>query len=231
MASPRTKEAPPANNADRIHIRITSSTTGGTAVHLVPRTQIKTSAFLLSQLSQPTISIHWNGTLDIFTTYLSWLATHTLSPSSPTTRSDYTIWIRAWGMGQILQDLVYQYTALSTILDGLHHWKGQGTPPFIYALTSQLVRTIYAETPPDAELHCIIVDAIVRFGNAQDFEHFASDEGYPGKFFRDVMVALGKAKERKVVGVPPVPPFAKEAVLPPFWDEEVEMETRRQGEY
>jgi hypothetical protein len=99
----------------------------------------KTSAFLLSQLSQPTISIHWNGTLDVFTTYLSWLATHTLSPSSPTTRSDYTILICVWGMGQILQDPVYQYTALSTILDGLHHWKGQGTPPFIYALTSQLV--------------------------------------------------------------------------------------------
>jgi hypothetical protein len=134
-------------------------------------------------------------------------------------------------MGQILQDPVYQYTALSTILDGLHHWKGQGTPPFIYALTSQLVRTIYAETPPDAELRCIIVDAVVRFGNAQDFEHFASDEGYPGKFVRDAMVALGKAKERKGVVrgemmVPPPPPFAKEAVLSPFWDAQMEVAER-----
>jgi hypothetical protein len=62
---------------------------------------------------------------------------------------------------------------------------------------------------------------VVRFGNAQDFEHFASDEGYPGKFVRDVMVALGKAKEQKGVVreemmVPPPPPFAKEAVLSLF---------------
>jgi hypothetical protein len=134
-------------------------------------------------------------------------------------------------MGQILQDHVYQYTALSRILDGLHHWKGQGTPPFIYALTSQLVRTIYAESPPDVELYCIIVDAVVRFGNAQDFEHFASDEGYPGKFVRDVMAALGKAKEQKGVVheemmVPPPPPFVKEAVLSPLWDAQVEMAER-----
>jgi hypothetical protein len=76
----------------------------------------------------------------------------------------------------------------------------------------------------------------VRFGNAQDFEHFASDEGYPdegypGKFVRDAMVALGKAKERKGVVrremmVPPPPPFAKEAVLSPFWDAQVEVAER-----
>jgi hypothetical protein len=71
----------------------------------------------------------------------------------------------------------------------------------------------------------------VLFGNAQDFEHFASDEGYPGKFVREVMVVLGRAKERKGVVregmmVPPPPPFAKEAVLSPFWDAQVEMAER-----
>jgi hypothetical protein len=99
-------------------------------------------------------------------------------------------------------------------------------------------------------LRNFVVSAIIKFGNEEDYEHFGSGEaGYLGGFVRDIMVGLGRAKyvaneearargivvsrrgggvmvpSREVVStVPPLPPpFAKEAVLPPFWNAETEL--------
>jgi hypothetical protein len=140
------------------------------------------------------------------------------------------------GMGQTLQDAVYQDQVLLSILARLDAWRSNNTPPFIYALTSPLVATIYRETPPSATLCKFITDAIVCFGNEDDVEHFRNDTGYPEAFVRDVMVALGKAKRRSeqrvvMVASAATPGFLERAggkgVPRPFWNEERECGERK----
>jgi hypothetical protein len=61
-----------------------------------------------------------------------------------------------------------------------------------------------------------IVDAVVRFGTVEDFEHFKNDPRYPVEFIRDAMVGLARAREKGVVKtMPPPPPFTH---VPPFFD-------------
>jgi hypothetical protein len=69
---------------------------------LLHNPHILTYTLLLSHLHKPTISIYWNGTLDIFPPYLSWLTTHTTP--SPSTKGSYTVLICACGFEQTLQD-------------------------------------------------------------------------------------------------------------------------------
>jgi hypothetical protein len=102
---------------------------------------------------------------------------------------------------------------MSFIMSRLQAWTSNGTPPFIYALTSDLVGLVYNLTSEDAPLRHLLVDAAARFGRVVDFEHFKEDNVYRIEFVKDVLVALAKEKEKngaqgdeETLVSPPPPP-------------------------
>jgi hypothetical protein len=110
---------------------------------------------------------------------------------------------------------------MSSIISGLQAWTGNGTPPFIYALTSDLMGVVIDFTSEAAPLRRLLVDAVARFGRVEDFEHFKGDNGYRIEFIKDVLVALSKEKEKNGVqedeetSPPPPPPPSPPTPHPP----------------
>lgn len=136
--------------------------------------------------------------------YKAWLYTNKISTTAElrgnsqpaeTTKSAYVDLICCWGMGQTLGDVKFQNMVMEEILRRLQAWTGTGTNPFVYALTSSVVGSVYAETAIESPLRRLIVDTAVRLGKVEDFEHFRNDPGYPLGFVKDLMVVLAKEKE------------------------------------
>jgi hypothetical protein len=102
-------------------------------------------------------------------------------------------------MGQVLDDMLFQDMVISSIIERLRKWDeaDKGTPPFVYALTSSLVTGIYTSEGEECLLRKLIVDAVARFGKTLDFEHFGEDRGHPVEFIREIMVALGRLKDKR----------------------------------
>jgi hypothetical protein len=117
-------------------------------------------------------------------------------PTLETTAKEHIDLICCWGLGQTLQDETYQDMLMSYIISRLQAWTSNGTPPFIYALTSDLVGLVYNLTSEDAPLRHLLVDAAARFGRVEDFEHFKEDNVYRIEFVKDVLVALPRRRKR-----------------------------------
>ncbi|KAF1849501.1 uncharacterized protein K460DRAFT_394319 [Cucurbitaria berberidis CBS 394.84] len=227
-----------SEDADKVRVRI-SNTTNAFVEHTIQRSLITTSAVLISQLHHPSIHIHWNGTLDVFAMYRAWLYSRDVltkselvgkDPSVGTTKFEYINLIACWGMGQTLQDAVYQELVISSVIQRLQTWTGTDTPPFIYALTAPVVDGVWRETVAGAPIRRLIIDTTARLGHAADFQHFREDSGYPIAFIKDLMVALGRGNDLQITRgsslkrnqpahpkfpLPPPPPPATATSRPP----------------
>lgn len=97
-------------------------------------------------------------------------------------------------MGQTIEDPAYQDMVRSEIIRRVQGWKNHDTPPFVYALESEVVTNMYDDTAKDAPTRRLMVDAAAGFGRVEAYEHFKADSNYSSKFIRDMMVAFGKEK-------------------------------------
>ncbi|CAO2651823.1 Nn.00g001060.m01.CDS01 [Neocucurbitaria sp. VM-36] len=250
MAPPNNQNLPRHSNkkVDTVHIHIINNV-NASVEHTIPRSLIRSSAVLLAHPHAPIIHFYWHGTLGVFDMYRAWLQTHKVltnsevaskDPSAGTTQSDYVALICCWGMGQTLRDTVYQDMVMSSIIERIHAWTGPGTVPFIYALKSPVILTLYHQTSVDAPLRRLVVDLAAKLGREEDFQHFKQDTAYPLAFITDLMVALGREKDRPsalgqsvrrnhlelgtfLFPLPPPPPPPRRRVPTPFFSFEAEL--------
>ncbi|KAJ4376131.1 hypothetical protein N0V83_001412 [Neocucurbitaria cava] len=192
-------------NADTARIHV-SNHEKGLAEHIVPRSLIRTSAVLRAQLNARVICIYFHGSLHVFDLYRAWLNTRNVLTTSEladnnqsegtTTKEDYICLLCCWGLGHTLQDTLYQDMVASSIIQRVKAWTGTTTVPFVYALTSSMVGIVYGDTAANAPLRRLVVDLAARHGKEADFAHFRQDSAYPAGFIKELMVALGREKER-----------------------------------
>ncbi|KAI4615090.1 hypothetical protein J4E83_006814 [Alternaria metachromatica] len=206
---------------DAIKLYIIDAASKPIARYTVRSSNLNTSGFLLALLqdiSNGSIQVPWNGSLPHFEMYWLWLISHQVKTTSElkrtitnnhtggqrtmpgiTTKEDYADLLRCWEIGLTFKDTCFMDMIASSIIDRLRAWAettpSTSSPPFIYALLSELVRSIYSRSSPETPIRRLIVDAVAYFGRNGDFVHFASEVGYPMEFVKEVMLALGKRKE------------------------------------
>jgi hypothetical protein len=170
----------------------------------------------------PVVDISWESHTDYvpFRTYKHFLY-HTEirtgaeldsggNPWKRNAKTDYRHLVEAWFFGAHINDEVFMDMTMSRALELLR----TGPTPsehqdFVHTFTSGFVNLLINKPDPNQIMRRFIADALVRYAQLKDYQHFQQDIDYPKGFLARLMVAGAAFKEIKEKPIANTPSPAK----------------------